>query len=659
MKTSKKDFIAEAEDIIESATSSLLELQASFNPDALNSLFRAIHTMKGLSGLFGFKGFSDLCHTLESLLDDLRLGRIEFSDESISFIFSNIDILKDIVDQVSHDKEVVDVNDAVRNIESFRESIKTRAQAAAKAPQDVSLKNLGISPSILNTLSEYEEHRLKSNIKEGKNIYVVKSVFEITTFDKGIESLNSTLKSIGEVIATLPGSQGVPDGSIGFTQLFGSSSGIETVKEKAQPAEVEIALPPKAIPVTPTVTAKAKEVTLKSAANTVRVDIEKLDRILNTVSELVLAKGAIIRIQQELAESQGYTPLTLDLYRISQILDRKLVELQDNILELRMVPFSQIFSRLAQVVRRHIKEVNKEIDLEIFGEDTEIDKVIAEEIIDPLIHLIRNAIDHGIETKERRIALGKKEHGIITLKAFPKGNNVIITLKDDGAGLDIDKILYKACENKLIPENQTFDRREIINLIFLPGLSTKEIVSEVSGRGIGMDIVKEKIGALGGFVDVETEKDAGSTFTITLPITLAIIKTILIKVANEHFAIPLTSVAETFIVDTSKIQTIEGRDVIEIRNKILPLLRIDRMFLLEEKPKDEYFGIVVGTGDRRLGLLVDDLLGQTEVIVKPLGEFFKNITGVSGAAEIGKHEVVLVLDVETMMEEAFSIKNDR
>ncbi|MBI5049504.1 MAG: chemotaxis protein CheA [Nitrospirae bacterium] len=658
MKTSKKDFIAEAEDIIESATSSLLELQASFNPDALNSLFRAIHTMKGLSGLFGFKGFSDLCHTLESLLDDLRLGRIEFNDETIGFIFSNIDLLKNLVDQVSQDKEVGDVSDAVRSIESFRDAMKSRAQASAAAPQDASLKNLSISPSILNTLSEYEEHRLKTNIKEGKIVYMVKSVFELTTFDKGIESLNSNLKSIGEVIATLPSSQGVPDGSIGFTQLFGSSSGIENVKETAQSAEVEMILPLKTVPGPADVTVKAKEVTLKSAANTVRVDIEKLDRILNTVSELVLAKGAVIRIQQELAGSYGYTPLTLDLYKISQILDRKLAELQDNILELRMVPFSQIFSRLAQVVRRHIKEVNKEIDLKIFGEDTEIDKVIAEDIIDPLIHLIRNSIDHGIEVKERRLALGKKEHGTITLKAFPKGNNVIITLQDDGAGLDIDKILHKARENKLIPENQDIDRREIINLIFLPGLSTKESVSEVSGRGIGMNIVKEKIGSLGGFVDIETEKDAGTTFTITLPITLAIIKTILIKVANEHFIIPLTSVAETFIVDPSKIQTIEGREVIEIRNKILPLLRIDRTLLLEEKPRDEYFGIVVGTGDRQLGLLVDDLLGQTEVVVKPLGEFFKNTTGVAGAAEIGKHEVVLVLDIETMMKEAFLIKND-
>jgi two-component system chemotaxis sensor kinase CheA len=300
-----------------------------------------------------------------------------------------------------------------------------------------------------------------------------------------------------------------------------------------------------------------------------------------------------------------------------------------------------------------MREAAKEIDLEIFGEDTEIDKVIAEEIIDPLIHIIRNSIDHGIELKDERIACGKKERGTVTLKSFPKGNNVIITIRDDGAGLNLDKILKKGRERKLVPETQQFDSREIANLIFLPGLSTKESVSEVSGRGIGMNIVKEKITSLGGFIDIETVAGSGTTFTITLPITLAIIKAILIEVANEKFAIPLTSVSETFIVDTNKIQTIEGREVIETRGKMLPLLRIDRVFMLKEEPKEEYFGVIVGIGDRRIGLLIDNMLGQAEVVVKSLGRYFKNISGLAGAAEIGKHQVILVLDVEALMEEAF------
>ncbi|MBI5195585.1 MAG: chemotaxis protein CheA [Nitrospirae bacterium] len=649
MKTSKHDFIAEAEDILANAANALLELQSTFDPDALNALFRAIHTMKGLSGLFGVKGISDLCHTLESLLDDLRLGKIEFTDNAVIFIFGNIDALKALVAQVSQDQDVDDVSHQVNDIEAFRETFKSKSK-------DVNLEELGISQSILRVLSEYEEHRLKTNVKDGKALYLVKAVFDLTTFDKGIEALNLQLRSAGEIIATLPSSHGVPDGSIGFTILMGSSADIDSLKEKAQASELEMIVPPHAVLPAAPASAKPKDVVLKSATNTVRVDIEKLDKILDTVSELVLAKGAVLRIGHEIAATYGYTPLTLDILRISQTFERRLAELQDNILELRMVPFSQIFARLSQVVKRYMREAAKEIDLEIFGEDTEIDKVIAEEIIDPLIHIIRNSIDHGIESKDERIASGKKERGTVTLKSFPKGNNVIITIRDDGTGLNLDKILKKAREKKLVTETQQFDSNEITNLIFLPGLSTKESVSEVSGRGIGMNIVKEKIASLGGFIDIETVAGSGTTFTITLPITLAIIKAILIEVANEKFAIPLTSVSETFIVDTNKIQTIEGREVIETRGKMLPLLRIDRIFMLKEEPKEEYFGVIVGIGDRRLGLLIDNVLGQAEIVVKSLGGYFKNISGLAGAAEIGKHQVILVLDVEALMEEAFSVK---
>jgi two-component system chemotaxis sensor kinase CheA len=648
MKPSKKEFIAEAEEIIEDVSSAVLELQDEFNPEILNSIFRSIHTMKGLSGLFGLKGITDFSHAFESLLDDLRLGRIELTDDTIDFILSNIDILKNLITQVTGDKEIDDVRDAITKIEVFRQEAKSKGK-------EISLKDTGISPSILKVLTEYEEHRLKDNLKGGKRIYLVKTIFELENFAPGLEALNSNLKSLGEVIATLPKSEGVPKGSIGFNLLFGSSLTIEDIKSKISNAEIEQLISPQAPPKPPQVL-KPKEASYKSTTSTVRVDIDKLDRILSTIGELVLAKGAVARIGQELSEAVGYIPLAIDVHKIGQTLDRKLKELQDYVLELRMVPFSQIFTKLAQVVRRHSRETGKEIDLKLFGEDTEIDKQIAEEIIDPMIHIIRNAIDHGIEPKEKRLALGKSERGTLTLKAFPKGNNVVVTIQDDGAGLDTDKILRRAIEKGLISKDQHLERNEIINLIFLPGLSTKEDISEISGRGVGMDVVKEKITSLGGFVNVETESGVGSTFILTLPITLAIVKALIIQVANERFAVPLTSIIETFIINPEKIQTIEGREVIELRNEMLPLLRLGRIFMLEERQTEEYFGVLVGVGERRLGLLVDALLGQTEIIIKPLGEHLKDIPGLSGAAEIGRHEVVLVLDVEAMMEEAFSRK---
>ncbi|MEK7271784.1 MAG: chemotaxis protein CheA, partial [Nitrospirota bacterium] len=579
----------------------------------------------------------------------LRLGRLELTDDVINFVFSNIDILKNIISQVSEEKQIDDVSDTIKEIESFRKASDTKSN-------DISLEGFRISPSILNVLSNYEEHRLKTNIKEGNGLYLIKAIFNLTEFAPGLEALNSNLKNLGELIATLPISEGISGGSIGFKLLLGSPMNTDDITSKVGTADIEIiSQPKKAVESKPSpLTSMPKEVSLKSSTNTVRVDIEKLDRILDTISELVLAKGAVIRIGQELAESVGFISLTLDVHKISQTLDRKLAELQEYLLDLRMVPFSQIFTRLVQVIKRYSREAGKEIDIEIYGEDTRIDKQLAEEIIDPLIHLIRNAIDHGIEPKDKRLILGKKERGAVTLKAFPEGNKVVIMVQDDGAGLDTDKILRKAIERQMVPENQALERKEIFDLIFIPGLSTKTEVSEVSGRGVGMDIVKEKITSLGGFVDVESEYGKGTTFNLTLPITLAIIKALIIQAASDRFAVPLTSVAETFFVEREKIQTIEGREVIERRGEMLPLLRVADVFKLEESPNDECFAVVVGFGSRRLGLLVDNLLEQTEVVIRPLGECLKNIRGLGGAAEIGRHEIVLVLDVENMMEEAFT-----
>ncbi len=657
MKASKKEFIAEAEELLEEVGKSLLQLQTGFNPDALTSVFRSIHTIKGLSGLFGLKGMTELSHVLESLLDDLRLGKIEFTGDTINFIFRDIDILKNLITQVSRNEEPADVSDAIKEIKSFRETAKSKCK-------DFSIEDLGISPSILKVLSEYEEHRLKSNLKEGKGLYQIKTVYGLTDFANGLESLNSNLRSLGEVIATLPTSQEVPDGSIGFTIIFGSLSNLEDIKLKVHPAEVEETVPPKET-IAPEQAPKSIETSVQSSTNTVRVDIEKLDGILSILGELMMSKGAIFRIAIELAEDFGNTSLTRDVHNVAKTFERKLTELQNHILDLRMVPMGQIFIRLEQIIKRYTREVGKKISLELFGEDTKIDKLLAEEVIIPLVHIIRNAVDHGIELPEKRKSLNKKEEGTVTLRAFSEGNNVIIKVQDDGAGFDLNKILSKAVEKKLIIEGHILEPEKIINFVFLPGLSTKEDISEVSGRGVGMDIVKEKITSIGGFINIETESNAGTAITLTLPVTLATIKALIIKVASQTFAIPLTSISETFIVEVEKIQTIEGKEFIEIRDEMFPILRVAHVFDLQpictatfpersNKCRKEYFGVIVGFGGRRLCFLVDDILGQFDIVTKPLGEYLKDIPGLAGAAEIGKHEIVLLIDVETLTEEAFS-----
>ena len=653
MKPSKQDFVDEAEEIIEKITAQVMELNDAVSPDTLNSVFRGVHTLKGLSGLFGLKNLTNLCHALESLLDDLRLGEINMKDDTADFILTNIDIIKGQVIQVADDKDVGELTGPIQDVEDFRKSNRH------EEGEDI-LAGFGISPSIIKVLSQYEETRLKSNLKEGKEIYMINTVFTLEEFAPKLEELNASLKGLGEIIATLPNSENVPDGSIGFRLFYGTTLTFDDLKEKISIENIEQLTTQKTPNSTKSVSGLVKvEDGSLGATHTVRVNIDKLDNILNTVGELIMAKGAVGRITHELTESMGYVALTNDMHNVSDTLDKSLKGLQNYILELRMVPFSQIFAKLAQIVRRHTREVKKDIDLRLFGEDTEVDKQIAEDIMEPLIHLIRNSIDHGIELSDKRVSLGKSKQGIIIMKAFSTGNNIVIEIQDDGAGLDGDKILANAIKKGLVNEDNSLDEKDIYNLIFLPGLSTKETVSELSGRGVGMDIVKNKIVSLGGLVDIETEKNVGTTFILTLPITLAIVKALIIKVSDTVFAIPLTSISETFVIDTKKIQTIEGREVIELRDEILPLLRLASVFELEEVQKDNYYGVVVGIGNRKLGLLVDSLMQQTDIIIKPLGDRLKDVPGISGAAEVGRHDIVFVVDIEAMMEELFMLKKTR
>ena len=643
MKASKKEFISEAEDLLFESQQLILEIQETFqtflNPDTINGLFRSMHTLKGLSGLFGNQGITNLSHSLESLLDDIRLGKIDVTDEVVQFLFKNLDVLRSAVESVKEDKEQ-DITEYIEDIKSFRESVK----------ESVSGPNIEglIDESIIKVLSEYEEHRLKTNIKDGKSIYLLKAIFDLSTFDTALEELTKTIKTSGELISTLPTSSDVPDGSIGFNLMFASNELPHELKEKFE-HDMDVLVQPKRIPPQPQ---KRQEISMKSSTTTVRVDIDKLDRILNTIGELTLAKDAVKRIGVEIAERHRTSPFIRDVQKISHTFERRLAELQDEVLEIRMIPIGQIFSRLAQVIRRYSREVGKEINLMLYGEDTELDKSIAEEIVDPLMHLVRNSIDHGIEMGDERTMKGKKENGTIVLKAFQRGSHVVIEVTDDGRGIDVEKIRKKAIEKGLIEADTDIEDKEVINLIFSPGFSTKEVASEISGRGVGLDVVKEKISMLGGFTEISTERGEGSTFTLTLPITLAIVKALIVRVGKHTFALPLTAISETVEIEHRDIQTIEWKDVYYIRGEMLPIMSVGRLFDIATDERDKSFGVVVGFGKRRLGLLVDELLGQPEVVIKSLGDYLKGLSGFAGAAEIGKHEVILVLDVESIIEKS-------
>jgi len=641
MSSSKREFISEAEELIGEAQEHLLELQESaatgVNPDTVNALFRSIHTLKGISGLFGLEGLKDLSHAIEEILDSLRLGNIEITDDVIMFLFKNIDILRGLLKKAEQDNEL-DVTPHLEDIKAFSRKISGRKK-------EESLSGV-IDEAILGVLSNYEESRLRANIKQNRGIFIINAVFPLADFDKALSELTEKIKKEGELISTLPTSEDMPPDSIGFKLLFASDKSPDSLKAAIGVAPRQIAgnREEKA-------TVQKVQPSLKSISTTVRVDIEKLDRILNTIGELTLTRGAIKRIEHELAGIYGHSELVFDIHRVSQSLDRRLSELQQQVLEIRMVPIGQIFSRLSQIVKRYSREIGKPVELRVFGEETELDKFIAEEIVDPLMHIVRNAIDHGIESPEERRERGKPENGTITLKAFQRGNNVIVEIEDDGRGIDTETIRRKALEGGFITAATEMDDTELMGFIFRAGFSTKETVTEVSGRGVGMDVVKNRISSIGGFVDVRTEKDVYTRFSLTIPITLAIIKSLLVRVGSDTFALPLSSISETLMVNRDDLQSIEGKKVYNLRGELLPVMPVSDFFETGPHTGERGYIVVSGYGERRVGLLVDELIGGQEIVIKSLGGYFEGLRGLAGVTEIGRHNVILVIDVETLTEE--------
>jgi two-component system chemotaxis sensor kinase CheA len=646
---STDEFLAEAEDILEDLNQQLILMEGmldegSIDPDVVNGIFRGVHSLKGLSGMFGFEGVSGLSHKLEYLLDALRLGKVAITKEVTTTIFLALDCLKALAEDIGRDgAEATDIAVVDAMIQN---AISGGEVAEKRSPID----DLLIDRELVSVLTEYEEHRLKENVKAKNNIFLVKARFDLSTFDKDLTALNDKLKSMGEIISTLPSSGMSPDAGIEFNLVVGSKEPgdrlrAEVTGERIEVVDIKYKAEEKK--------AEAAAPTLRSMSKTVRVDIGRLDRLMNIVGELVLSKNIIAQLSKDLREAQGFTGIAVDLHKASRTFERKLGELQEGVIEVRMVPIGQIFTRLAQAVRKYAGDVGKDIHLDTMGEDTELDKLMVEDMSDPLMHLIRNSIDHGIESAAERTRRGKPARGLIRLNSYPKGNRVVITVEDDGGGIDHEKVRRVAVTKGLITESEFLSRREMLDLIFMPGFSTSEKVSEVSGRGVGMDVVKKNVSKLSGMIDVETEIGVGTRFLITLPITLAILKALIVEVSTETFAVPLSSVLESLMVTGDKIETVERREVISLRGETLPLVRLDKVFGLPKAEEGEYlYVVVVGLAERRLGMVVGRLIGQQEIVIKSIGDKLKNVPGIAGATELGDNEVVLVLDVEALIDEA-------
>jgi two-component system chemotaxis sensor kinase CheA len=674
-----QEFVSEAEEILDRMRQDLADLNEErvagddVDPEVVNRLFRSAHSLKGLAGLFGFDPIQDLAHRVEDILDGLRLGRVRLQLPVVALIDEAVHLFAGLLEQIGNPDELAA---AVETIGQLAE----RIQAAREAPAvESEFGELALDPSLLRALTEYEEHRLRENIRRGRHICLIDATFEIISFEEGLSRLTSAIREVGEVLSTLPAPGEAPEAQIRFSLLVASDApASEVVSRLGLPggavrlvragAAAALAAKAPAGSAAPTAHGPAAEAdedaglahrdgaeagepeSLKSISDTVRVDIHKLDELMNLVGELVIQRGAIGELVTRLSADAATARIGSDFAKVHKALDRKLRELQSAVLDVRMVPLSQVFEKVSRVVRRLRSDLGKDVRLELRGADTELDKLIVEELVDPLMHVVRNALDHAIEPREERIAGGKDPEGRIRIEAFQRGNHVVIAVSDDGRGIDTASLRSLAEARGVIQSGATLSEREALDLIFMPGISTRSEVTETSGRGVGMDVVHTNLTALGGVVDVDSTPGRGTTIAMTLPITLAIIQSLIVVVARQRFAIPLNAVHETLLIAGGEIQRSEGRELLNLRGEALPLLRLAAEFDLPAPPPDaKPYVVVIGLGESRMGLLVDRLDGQQDTVIKPIQGPIPAVRGIAGATELGDQDPVLVLDVSALL----------
>jgi two-component system chemotaxis sensor kinase CheA len=719
----RDEFFSEAQELVDGLGRDLLMLDEALkrgqgNAELINDVFRGVHTLKGLSGLFGATRMAGLSHQLEDVLDDLRLGRIEMTTKVLDLLFQAVSLYAQILS--------AEKGEAAEPVHDVEQLLLALGQVSGKRPGGSAgtVAQYDLDPGLLGVLTEYEEHRLRTNLQDGLALYRIRVRFSLMTIDTALDELKVSAKPHGEIITYLPTGEGSDTDAIELEILMasrvslqllrGAINGPNIVIEEVQrrsgtsatPAVQRPTTPPEPFgaptsiraplvgddqglaahephaqghgrgavpsiaplyhgaPAPPVVSAPARgpgpgEVSLRSVSQTVRVDIRKLDRLMTIVGELAIVKTAMARLSER-ARSRAASPkeFAVELGRLNRALDRHLAQMQSGILEVRMVPLGQAFDKLARVVRQISREHGKDVNLVITGAETEIDKLIVEELSDPLMHMIRNAIDHGIESGDERMRVGKPPVGTIALNAFQKGNHVVLEVEDDGAGMDPKAILATAVRKGVVTSYEANDMtpREVLALVFMPGFTTKEIATDLSGRGVGLDVVKTNMGKLGGVVDITSDVGIGTKMTITLPITLAIINVLLVEIGTNLFAVPLATVEEAIALDPAQVRTVESREVLSVRGVSLPLCRLDRLFNLRrtEPARSRAFVVIAQVADRRLGFVVDELIGQSDIVIKPLGKSLKSVRGFAGATELGDQRVALVLDVAVLIEEVLT-----
>lgn len=674
-------FVDESKEHLQSLNDKLLELEN--NPeeiDIVNEIFRSAHTLKGMSATMGFEDLANLTHKMENVLDAIRNEKLKVTPDILDVVFLAVDHLEEMVYSIADGGDgKKDVTEVVEKLELIEKG-EDPSQASGKAESAAAVLEEDKSTVEID-YDEFEYTVLQQSEEQGFHSFEVTVTLRADCLLKAarVYMIFEVLEKTGEIIKSVPTVEQLEEEQFDqqFTVILVTKEPLEDIQKKVMKvSEVEkVEVVPVSLekirskqqskeekiqeesekkreekqkPEKPkNKDGKKQEASSKGkSSKTIRVNIERLDILLNLFEELVIDRGRLEQIADDLKNQE----LTETVERMSRITG----DLQNIILNMRMVPVETVFNRFPRMVRQLARDLGKKVNLEIIGAETELDRTVIDEIGDPLVHLIRNAVDHGIETPEVRRAHGKNEEGRVVLKAYHSGNHVFIEIEDDGAGINREKVLAKAIKKGIVSEQaaSSLTDQEIAQLILSSGFSTAEVVSDVSGRGVGLDVVKNTIESLGGSISIDSKEGYGSLFSIQLPLTLSIISVMLVEIQSEKFAIPLSSIIETAIVKKDEILNAHNQRVIDFRGKVVPLLFLRDIFNVpyEQGEEDEFISVViVRKGEKMAGLVVDSFIGQQEVVLKSLGNYLTNVFAISGATILGDGQVALIVDCNALI----------
>lgn len=674
-----QDFLVESFELIEQLDQDLVELESRPDDlDLLNRIFRVAHTIKGASSFLNFDVLTHLTHHMENLLNMARHGDLVIDADVMDVILESIDLMKALLARIrdSGEDSGLEVEPCVLRLDAVANGTAVPAAAPAPEPEAPAASSASEGEEDYSGMSEEEvEAEIERLIAVRQAEDAAKRAAHAAEAPKAASEEEPDYSGMSEEeveaeIERLIAIRQEEDAA----KRAQKGQGSEAPKSEPAAAPVPVTSPAAAAKSEPAPAAKAapapKKVESKddsenrggsAVEQTIRVDVKRLDHLMNLIGELVLGKNRLIKINDDVEERYEGEAFLEELNQVVSIVSLVTTDLQIAVMKTRMLPIGKVFNKFPRMIRDLSRELNKKIELEITGEETELDKSIVEEIGDPLVHIIRNSCDHGIETPEARLAAGKEEGGTIQLKAYHEGNHIVIQIIDDGKGLDAEMLKQKSIEKNIITEKEadSMSEKEAFGLIFRPGFSTAAQVTSVSGRGVGMDVVKTNIEKLNGMIDIDSEVGQGTSMKLKIPLTLAIIQALLVGVQEEYYAIPLASVLETVRISKDEIYTVESRSVMRLRDEVLSLVHIGDIFEVERvfDNSEHAYVVVLGLAESKIGLIVDSLVGQEEIVIKSLGEYLKGIDGIAGATIRGDGGVTLIVDVAALMQMAKSVKS--